>query len=74
MKTKTIPAPTIDPTDYPARVRRLRHATGLTLADLGHLFGVTHACVSYWERGLRAMSGSARLHLDRLESEYGIDA
>jgi transcriptional regulator with XRE-family HTH domain len=50
-------------------IRELREAVGMTQIELAERLGVSHAAVSYWERGRNAMNVR---HLKQLASIFGV--
>lgn len=47
-------------------IRAQREARGWTQTELGRRLGVTGACVSYWEAGLRAPTDARKLAIARV--------
>lgn len=51
-------------------VRRLRRATGRTLADFGALFDVSYAAIAQWERGLACPTPDKWLRMSVIAASY----
>jgi len=57
------------PSDYPARVKRLRNRLGLTQVELADRLGVAFATVNRWENGQAAPSSLSWREIERLDGQ-----
>lgn len=60
-------------TDYPALIKELRTALGLTQEALAHELGVSFTTVNGWENGHRRPQPYLARHLLSLAEKAGVD-